>query len=145
MAKTEFGGDNKEYISVGLLYAGARAIATERQIPVIVAAQANREALKKPETLNLEHISATMDIARHSDFVLAIIQTEEEKKDAHIRLKLLKNRNAESGVVIDTEIDYKLYKFKNDKEWQPKEEEPEFHFFPRKYAKYKPARPGRQK
>ena len=125
MAKAEVGGGEKEYISVGLLYAGARAIATDRQIPVIVAAQANREALKNPEKLNLEHISATMDVARHSDFVLAIIQTEEEKKNRHMRLKLLKNRNEESGVIIEALVDYKRYKLTDIGEWKPPEEDPE--------------------
>jgi replicative DNA helicase len=124
MARAEFGGD-KEYISVGLLYAGARAIATNRQIPVIVAAQATREALKNPEALNLQHISATMDVARHSDFVLAIIQVEEEKKNRRIRLKLLKNRNEESGVVVEAEVNYGLYHLTDIGEWKPPQEEPE--------------------
>jgi replicative DNA helicase len=124
MGKTEFGGD-KEYVSVGLLYAGARAIANDLQIPVIVAAQATREALKNPEALNLQHISASMDIARHSDFVLAIIQTEEEKKNRHIRLKLLKNRNEESGIVIEAAVNYKLYSLTDLGEWKPPEEDPD--------------------
>ena len=124
MAKSEnFSGD-KEYITMGLLYAGARAIATDRQIPVIVAAQANREALKNPENLSLQHISATMDIARHSDFILAIIQTEEEKKNRHIRLKLLKNRNEESGIVVKALVDYDKYTLTDAGEWQPPEEDP---------------------
>lgn len=122
MARAEFG--DREHISVGLLYAGARAIATDRQIPVIVAAQATREALKSPESLSLHHISATMDVARHSDFVLAIIQTEEEKKNRHIRLKLLKNRNEESGVVVDALVDYNFYELKDLGKWKPKEEDP---------------------
>jgi replicative DNA helicase len=125
MAKAEIGSGDKEYVSVGLLYAGARAIATDRKIPVIVAAQATREALKNPEALNLQHISASMDIARHSDFVLAIIQTEEEKKNKHIRLKLLKNRNEESGVIVEALVNYKLYQLTDIGQWQPKEEEPE--------------------
>jgi replicative DNA helicase len=125
MAKADFGGENKEHISVGLLYAGARAIATDRHIPVIVAAQANRDALKNPEGLSLQHISATMDVARHSDFVLAIIQTEEEKKNNQIRLKLLKNRNEEAGIVIKATVDYKKYKLTDIGEWQPPEEEAE--------------------
>ena len=125
MAKADVGGGEKEYTSIGLLYAGARAIATDRQIPVIVAAQANRDALKTPERLNLEHISATMDVARHSDFVLAIIQTEEEKKNKHMRLKLLKNRNEESGVIIEALVDYKRYKLTDIGEWKPPEEDPE--------------------
>lgn len=125
MAKTEAGFGDKEYTSIGLLYGQARAIAIDRQIPVIVAAQANRDALKNPETLKLHHISATMDIARHSDFVLGIIQTEEEKKNGRLRLKLLKNRNEESDVIIKVEVNYGLYRLKDMGEWDPEEDKPE--------------------
>jgi hypothetical protein len=84
---------------------------------VIVAAQMNRDALKEPENTSLQHISATMDIARHSDFIVAIVQTEDEKQSSHRRLKLLKNRNEESGVIISTEVDYPLYWLKDKGPW----------------------------
>jgi replicative DNA helicase len=106
-----------DHISTGRLYAGVRAIATDRKIPVIVAAQANRDALKDPENISLAHISATMDIARHSDFIVAIIQTEDERRSNRIRLKLVKNRNEESGVIISAEVDYPLYWLKDLGVW----------------------------
>ena len=106
-----------DHISTGRLYAEVRAIATDRKIPVIVAAQANRDALKVPENISLAHISATMDIARHSDFIVAIIQTEDEKRSSRMRLKLVKNRNEESGVIISTEVDYPLYWLKDLGVW----------------------------
>jgi hypothetical protein len=101
-----------DHIATGLLYAGVRSIAVERRIPVLVAAQATREALAV-ENLSYKHIASTMAIARHSDFIIAIIQTDEEKKNSRLRLKLLKNRNFDSGLVLDVDVDYPVYRFKN--------------------------------
>lgn len=98
----------QDHISTGRLYAGVRAIATDRKIPVLVAAQTNRDAFKDPEKVTLQHISATMDIARHSDYVVALMQTEKEHQCSKMRQKLIKNRNDASGVVVSIEVKYEI-------------------------------------
>jgi hypothetical protein len=57
--------------------------------------------------------------------VLAIIQTLEEKKNKHLRLKLLKNRNEESDVVVEAAVNYDLYTLTDIGEWKPPEEDPQ--------------------
>jgi replicative DNA helicase len=115
----------KDYIAVGDLYGAARAIAIERHIPVIVAAQTNREALSNPEKVDLKHISASMDIARHSDYIIAIMQTEEEYKQGNARFKLIKNRNEECGIIINVYINYKIYWIQDLGEYIPQEDSEE--------------------
>jgi len=100
--------DVRDDIAVGDLYAGIRAIAIERKIPVIAAAQLNREAFKDLENINMAKISASMDIARHSDCLVAILQSEEMRRANTMRLKVLKNRNEETGILVNVDVNYPL-------------------------------------
>jgi replicative DNA helicase len=109
----------QDFNAIGDLYAGIRSIAIEREIPVIAAAQLNREAFKKLEAITMAEISASMDIARHSDYIVAILQSEEMRKENKMRLKLLKNRNEETGVIINIDVDYPLYSMYDMGEYVP--------------------------
>jgi hypothetical protein len=109
----------QDFNAIGDLYAGIRSIAIEREIPVIAAAQLNREAFKNLENVTMAQISASMDIARHSDYVVAILQSEEMRKENKMRLKLLKNRNEETGVIVNVNVDYPIYTLYDDGEYIP--------------------------
>jgi replicative DNA helicase len=115
-------GNNRDDIEMGLLYSGVRAIGIDRKIPVITAAQSTRGFLEDPEKANMSHIAATMDIARTSDYIVAIIQTPEEKQQKKMRFKLIKNRNEETGVLINIDVDYPMCFIDDKGEAQPAEQ-----------------------
>jgi replicative DNA helicase len=111
-----------DFNAVGDLYAGVRAIGIERAIPVIAAAQLNREAFRDLENVTMAKISASMDIARHSDHLVAILQSEAMRKENKMRLKLLKNRNEETGIIVNVDVNYPLCSVEDRGEYFPADE-----------------------
>jgi replicative DNA helicase len=109
----------QDFNAIGDLYAGLRSIAIDRNIPVIAAAQLNREAFKDLENVTMDKIAASMDIVRHSDYVVAILQSEVMRRENKMRLKLLKNRNEETGVIVNVTVDYPIYTMHDDGEYIP--------------------------
>lgn len=103
---------NSDYTGIGENFESLRSIAVERDIPVITAARTNREGLMA-EDLRMEHIAGSMEIAACADYVVALIQTEQEHKEWSMRHKLLLNRNEDCGIIIGNNIDYPSYTINN--------------------------------
>jgi hypothetical protein len=101
-----------EWSAIGSNFEALRAVAIERDIPVISAARTNRESLQT-ENLQMHHIAGSMEIAATVDYGIAIIQTEQEHKDWTMRHKVLLNRNEEANIIIGNKIDYPTYSIWN--------------------------------
>jgi replicative DNA helicase len=82
-----------------------RSIALRRGIAVLTATQANRLALAKPK-ITEANVSESFGKVEVADIIIAISQTEEEKKQQRARLILLKNRDYVSGGCIECYVDF---------------------------------------
>lgn len=82
-----------------------RSIALRRNIAVLTATQANRASLAKPK-ITEAHVSESFGKVEVADIIIAISQTEEEKKQQRARLILLKNRDYVSGGCIECYVDF---------------------------------------
>lgn len=103
---------NSDFTGIGENFESLRAIAIERDIPVITAARTNREGLLT-DNLRMEHIAGSMEIAACADYVVALLQTDSEHRDWTMRHKLLLNRNEDCGIIIGNSIDYSTYTIYN--------------------------------
>ena len=82
-----------------------RSITLRRNIPILTASQTNRESLirKKITEANVSESFGKIEVA---DVVLALCQTDEEKKMKRARLVVLKNRDYISGSCIEVYVDF---------------------------------------
>lgn len=108
------GENEKEHIAVGDIYSGLRAIAGERKIPVITGVQVNREAMKNIETMDSSNVASSFKIVQHADYVVGLIQTEEERAAGRMRQKMILSRNEASLTVIDCLVNYELHRVINN-------------------------------
>jgi len=99
---------SSEWTQIGSNFEELRAIAIDRNIPVITACRTNRESLNKDD-VRLEHIAGSMEISATCDYAVALCQTSEEHKEWKMRHKVLLNRNEESDIMIGCDIDYPTY------------------------------------
>lgn len=99
--------ERNNYVAIGDLYCGIRMIASEHDCAAIVAAQGNRESVKNPEKFGMAEISSTMETARISDYIVGILRGDDDPYN--FRLKLVKNRNDSTGVLIKMEMHYDKY------------------------------------
>lgn len=82
-----------------------RSIALRRGIAVVTATQANREALSKlkPTEANVGESFGKVEVA---DVVIAICQTDDERKLKRARLAMLKNRDYVGGGCVEVFVDF---------------------------------------
>lgn len=82
-----------------------RSISLRKNIAVLTATQANREALKKKK-ITEANVSESFGKVEVSDVIMAICQTEEEFKMQRARLAILKNRDNMSGASLEMHVDF---------------------------------------
>ena len=68
-----------------------RALSYIFKCPVISAVQSNTEGMNS-ETIGMENISESRGIAHTADFIAALYQTDEDRENGIINMRLLKNR-----------------------------------------------------
>ena len=68
-----------------------RAISYDMHCPVISAIQTNREGMNN-EHVGMENISQSSGIAFTADFLMTLIQTDDDRSHGQIRARILKNR-----------------------------------------------------
>lgn len=83
---------------VGYVSQQMKKLARQLDTPVYGLAQTNAEAFE--EGAKLSNLGQSKDIGRHSDIVLGLAQTEEEREMKKLELRILKNR----GGVANTSI-----------------------------------------
>lgn len=88
-----------------------KKVAARRKIPIVAAAQFNREAVKKGGMGGAEDIGGTDAIGQTSDVVIALAQNEDQERDRVMVVKNLKNRE---GIKVEFRIrwDLDLMEFK---------------------------------
>jgi replicative DNA helicase len=98
---------DSRYSEQGEIFVNLRKLAQERNIPVVTATQTTRDALEKHYSkIDMSKISDSFDIARIADAIYGLCQTEEDREENKIFLKILKNRNGPQNVVIPYNVDY---------------------------------------
>lgn len=81
-----------------------RAISYEFKVPVVSAIQTNTEGMNN-EDIGMQNISQSRGIAFTADFLMAMFQTDDDRKDGQICARILKNR---LGGMIGTVIRFNL-------------------------------------
>ena len=84
---------------------GLRSIALRRNIAILTATQANRASLAKKQ-ITEANVSESFGKVEVADVIIAISQTDEEKKQKRARMIMLKNRDYVSGGVIECFVDF---------------------------------------
>jgi replicative DNA helicase len=98
---------DKDYSEQGEIFEGLRKLAKERNIPVVTATQTTRDALEKHHSkIDMSKISDSFIIARIADAIYALCQTEEDRENNKIYMKIIKNRNGPQNIVLPYKIDY---------------------------------------
>lgn len=89
------------------IYQGLRAIAKEHNVAIWTASQSNRASFKK-NTMKMDDISEDWGKAMIADYIIGLSQSEFDRKakPQKMRLALVKNRNGEKGIVVDTRVDF---------------------------------------
>jgi len=82
-----------------------RSISLRRNVPIITATQANRASLSQIK-ITEANVSESFGKVEVADVVIAICQTDEEKKTKRARLVLLKNRDYVAGACIEVYVDF---------------------------------------
>ena len=82
-----------------------RAISYEMHCPVISAIQTNREGMNN-ENAGMENISQSSGIAFTADFLMSLVQTDDDRQEGHIRARILKNRlGGQVGTMLTFTLD----------------------------------------
>jgi replicative DNA helicase len=89
------------------IYQGLRAIAKKEDIAVWTASQSNRASYKK-NTLRMDDVAEDWGKVMIADYVIGLCQSDIERKakPQKMRLALVKNRNGEKGITVDTRVDF---------------------------------------
>jgi hypothetical protein len=98
-----------------LLYEEIRGMAQEFNCAVWVASQTNRGALSK-KVVTIADLAESFGKAATSDFMLALSQTKQEKRDGEVRYYVAKHRNGQSDETIHCDIDYTTMKVTSNAE-----------------------------
>lgn len=96
-------GDN--YEDAGNIYVELRAMAQRLNVLVWTAGQGNRQSLDK-KLITMKELADSFQKAMHSDVLLALCQTKEEKKRHHARIFMMKNRNGLSELEFPVRLDH---------------------------------------
>lgn len=98
---------DKDYSEQGEIFESLRKLAKERQIPVVTATQTTRDALEKHYSkIDMSKISDSFTIARIADAIYALAQTEEDREENRIYMKIVKNRNGPQNIALPFRVDY---------------------------------------
>lgn len=89
-AKLKRGGTNS-YEYIGEIGKELRGLAVEYKVPVVSAAQLNREGFRSSD-FNMADIADSFGISAHADCIFGLIVTDELKEQNQILIKQLKNR-----------------------------------------------------
>lgn len=89
---------------VGYVSQQMKKLARQLDTPVYGLAQTNAEAFD--EGAKLSNLGQSKDIGRHSDIVLGLAQTEEEREIKKLELRVLKNRGGVSNKSIYMKWDH---------------------------------------
>jgi len=87
------------------IYLDLRDLGAEFNCPVWTASQANRGALDK-KTITIGDLAEAFNKANIADFMVALCQTTEEKRDGIMRWHIAKYRDGEANITLDGDIDY---------------------------------------
>lgn len=96
-----------------LLYEEVRGIGQEFNCGMWGASQANRSSLAK-KTVTIADIAESFGKAAVSDFMIALSQTKEEKRNGEVRYYIAKHRNGTSGETIHCDIFYEKMKVQSN-------------------------------
>jgi hypothetical protein len=93
------------------MYAGGLGVAEELRalsykfnVPVVTAVQANSEGMNN-EDIGMEHIAESRGIAHTADWISALYQTDSDRENGIIKMRILKNR---LGGRVGKTLDFKL-------------------------------------
>jgi replicative DNA helicase len=103
-----------EYERISAVAEGAKHLAKRLNLPVVVLAQISREAAKGG-AVEMHSAKGSGAVEASADYMLAL-----EKKDGHILLKLLKNRNGEADISYKVNIRWPFLRFDSLEPWDDK-------------------------
>jgi replicative DNA helicase len=87
------------------IYLDLRDLGSEYDCPVWTASQANRGALDK-KVITIADLAEAFNKANIADFMVALCQTTEEKRDGIMRWHVAKQRDGEANITLEGDIDY---------------------------------------
>lgn len=90
-------------------------LAKEKNVPLLVLAQVNRESVKHQVEIEAHSAKGGGDIEASADFMLGLQQT----KAGQLIMKVLKNRNGAAGQLWEVEIEKKSLQFTGLKDYEP--------------------------
>jgi replicative DNA helicase len=104
-------GDN--YEDLRTVFEDLRGWAVELDIPIVTAAQTNRESMDKQggtkEIITMAQIADSLGITQTLDAFFTITQSRTEKEEGHINLFCDKHRHGESSKSMKLNIDYRTF------------------------------------
>lgn len=98
-----------------LLYEDCRALGQEFNCAVWGASQTNRGALAK-KVVTIADLAESFGKSAVADFMIAISQTKEEKRNGEVRYYVAKHRNGQSDETIHCDISYDTMKIQSNAE-----------------------------
>jgi len=100
-----------------ILYEEVRGMAQEFDAATWSASQTNRGALEK-KVVTIADLAESFGKAATSDFMIAISQTKEEKKNNELRYYVAKSRNGESDFTVHCDVYYDKMRVRSNAERQ---------------------------
>jgi replicative DNA helicase len=97
------------YMDGGSVFEDMRALAIDLDVPVLTASQLNRSVTKNNLTvdeLNEAVLAESFKKLNISDFMLALINSPEERMMGKINFKILKDREGQKEVILPMKVDY---------------------------------------
>lgn len=92
-----------------LMYEEIRALGQEFNAAVWGASQTNRGALNK-KVVTIADLAESFGKAAVADFMIALSQTKQEKRDGEVRYYIAKHRNGQSDETVHCDITYETMK-----------------------------------
>lgn len=100
-----------------ILYEEIRGLGQEMNCAIWSASQTNRGALEK-KVVTIADLAESFGKAAVSDFMIAISQSKEEKKNNELRYYIAKSRNGESDYTVHCDVYYDRMKIRSNHERQ---------------------------
>lgn len=105
---------SSKYEELGNIYENLRGLAVEMEVPIITASQTNRESMDKEggtkEIISGALIADSIIKLQILDFFATISQSQDQKGQNKMTLYVAKNRNGESSMRIEFDIDYGTFR-----------------------------------
>jgi replicative DNA helicase len=98
-----------------LMYEEIRALGQEFNAAVWGASQTNRGALSK-KVVTIADLAESFGKAAVADFMIALSQTKQEKRDGEVRYYIAKHRNGQSDETIHCDVWYETMKIQSNAE-----------------------------